>query len=343
MKIVVDSEIPFLRGVLEPFSEVVYRPGTAISAADVRDAAALLVRTRTCCNSALLDGSAVRFIGSATIGTDHIDTDFCASHGIAVAAAAGSNARGVLQWVAAALAWSAKNGLTEHPGAVLGVVGVGNVGSLVAEYAALWGFRVMRSDPPCEKSLGLGESDGYFPVNEIVSACDIITFHVPLTDAGPDATRGFVGHDFLAATKPNALIFNSSRGAVIDPEALRQWVGRRGFVIDTWNSEPAIDRAVLQHVLLGTPHIAGYTTQGKATATAMIINALAREFPEFSSLRDWFPEGALRNAPRPIGWGEMCATMPSHFDIAAESALLKASPERFEQFRDKYQYREEFF
>lgn len=343
MKIVVDSEIPFLRGVLEPFADVAYLPGKDISAVEVRDAQALLVRTRTRCDRSLLEGSAVRFVGSATIGTDHIDAGFCASRGIAVAAAAGSNSRGVLQWVAAALAWLTGNGLTEPSRAVLGVVGVGNAGSLVADYAASWGFRVMRSDPPRERAENLGPADGYHPINELAERCDVITFHVPLTTSGPDATIGMAGHDLFAATKSGALIINSSRGGVIDPVALRQWSGRRGFLIDTWNGEPAIDRGVLERVLIGTPHIAGYTAQGKANATAMTVDALARKFPELRELEGWFPEGAQKSVQRPIGWAEMCDRMPSYFNIAAESALLKASPELFEQFRDRYKYREEFF
>jgi erythronate-4-phosphate dehydrogenase len=220
---------------------------------------------------------------------------------------------------------------------------VGNVGSIVADYAASWGFRVMRSDPPRERAEGLGPEQGFYPLADIATRSDIITFHVPLNISGPDATRHIVNRDFLKALKPGAVILNSSRGPVIDPDALRESVGKGGrFIIDTWNGEPDLDREVLERVLIGTPHIAGYSAQGKATATAMIVNALAREF-DLPLEADWFPPEGLRSIPRPISWEEMRRLMPAHFDMAAESAALKAAPERFEQMRNTYNYRTEYF
>jgi erythronate-4-phosphate dehydrogenase len=195
-------------------------------------------------------------------------------------------------------------------------------------------------------------------LDELIPKCDIITFHVPLTKEGPDATRHTVGREFIAATRPEAVILNSSRGAVIEPVALREAVGAdmaaagrgpipgRGFIIDTWNGEPDLDREVLERVLLGTSHIAGYSAQGKATATSMIVNALAGEFGlplSHENTLDWYPEGALRSEPRDIRWDEMRRTMPRYFDIAAESATLKAAPEQFEAMRDNYNYRTEYF
>ncbi len=428
MKIIADRDIPFLRGVLEPFAEVVYLPGDAIGPDDIRDTDALLVRTRTCCDSELLTRSRVRFIGTATIGFDHIDTDWCRRQGIRVATAAGCNSRGVLQWVAAALTWLAGSEgfnprrkensaiivpsvltdgcaqtsspdfspISDFPSEItLGVVGVGNVGSLVKEYAESWGFRVMCSDPPRERAEGLGPAEGFYPLPTLAAECDIVTFHVPLTATGPDATRHMVDEGFLTAAKPGAVILNSSRGPVIDPDALRKAVGLKPvkeeevcvhpsakadgnedietsysiepkfsellpsvltdgytstpltgfsptkFIIDTWNDEPRIDREVLQRALLGTPHIAGYSVQGKAAAAAMIVGALAREFG--LPLRDWYPAGAPRSMLRTIGWEEMCRTMPARFDIAAESAALKAAPELFETMRNDYKYRQEYF
>ncbi len=332
MKIVIDRDIPFLEGVLEPYAEVVRLPGGAIGPGDVSGADALLVRTRTRCDAALLGGSQVRFIGTATIGFDHIDTAWCASRGITVATAAGCNRRGVLQWVAAALAW-----LDCRPAdTTLGVVGVGNVGGLVAEYAAAWGFRVMCSDPPRERAEGLGRADGFHPLGEIAAGCDIITFHVPLTSEGPDTTRHIVNPDFMAATRPGAVILNSSRGPVIDPA-----VATHNFIMDTWNNEPDIDREALHSTLLATPHIAGYTAQGKAAASAIVVRALARKFG--LPLAEWYPAGAPRSVPRAITWDDMRSRMPSHFDIAALSAALKAAPERFEAMRNGYNYRAEFF
>jgi erythronate-4-phosphate dehydrogenase len=357
VKIVVDRDIPFMEGVFEPWARVHYLPGDRIDPAVVCDADALVVRTRTRCDAALLQGSRVRFVGTATVGTDHIDTVWCASHGITVASAAGSNSRAVLQWVAAALAWLAANKFPSLlPGrggrvdnrqdspVTLGVVGVGHTGSLVAQYARRWGFRVMCSDPPRERAEGLGPAGGFFPLAQLAAFCDIVTLHVPYETDGLDATRHLVGREFLGALRQGGVVLNSSRGAVIEPVALRERGGET-FVIDTWNDEPALDRGVLARVLLGTPHIAGYSIQGKAAATAMVVRALARRFalPLGGGGADWYPAGVPGSRERSIGWDEMCRVMPRYFDIATQSASLKASPGQFETMRNNYLYREEFF
>lgn len=324
MKIVIDSAIPYIKGVFEPWAEVEYLPGGSIGSADVRTADALVVRTRTRCNSALLGGSRVRFVGTATIGFDHVDVDWCREHGVAVATAAGCNKRAVLQWVSAVLAQT----VDDPRGVTLGVVGVGNVGSLVAEYAQDWGFDVMRCDPPRERAEGLTER--FFPLELIARQADIVTFHVPLDCS----TRHLVGPDW----ESNALIINSSRGGVAAPGALN---GRR-FVLDTWNGEPAIDRAELAESVLATPHIAGYSAEGKAMATAMIVRQLAKKF-DLPFAADWYPENAPKSNPRRISWDEMRSLMPRYFDIVKQSKALKINTERFEQMRDDYAFRTEFF
>lgn len=343
MKIVADCDIPFLQGVLEPFAEVVYLRGDEIRAADVADADALLIRTRTRCDSSLLAKSRVKFIGTATIGYDHIDTAYCSWHGINVTTAKGSNARGVLQWVSASLAWLAQNKGKEPSKTTLGIIGVGNVGSLVRKYAMEWGYRVICSDPPREHAEKLTSQDGFHPLRKIISQSDIITVHTPLSITGPHTTYHMVNREFLVSTKDNAVIFNSSRGSVVEPGALLNTIEnrKRDFIIDTWNNEPDIDRTVLEGVLLGTPHIAGYSQQGKATATAMIVNGLAAKFN--LPLRNWFPTGAYHSSPRPVSWQEMCETMPEYFDIVHESSVLKSNPGEFEQMRNSYNYRLEYF
>ena len=176
MKIVADSAIPFLQGVLEPWAEVRYLPGSRIAAEDVRDADALIIRTRTRCDGRLLAGSRVRLIATATIGFDHIDTAWCAAHGIRVATAAGCNARGVLQWAGAVLAHLARTQGWKPAQRTLGIVGVGHVGSLIREYAGLWGFRVVCCDPPREER----EHCGFLPLEEVAREADLLTFHTPL-------------------------------------------------------------------------------------------------------------------------------------------------------------------
>ena len=327
--------------MLEPWAETRYLAGSEIGPDDVRDADALVVRTRTRCNAQLLNGSRVRFIATATIGFDHIDTAWCAAHGIEVAAAAGCNARGVLQWVAAALVWLSQREGWQPADKTLGIVGVGHVGSLVAAYAAAWGFRVLCCDPPREAR----ERCGFLPLEEVARQADLLTLHVPL-DA---TTRGMIGERFLSSlnslnslssrSPTTPLIINSARGEVVDTEALLA-SGHR-CILDVWEHEPHPDRTLLDRALLATPHIAGYSEQGKANAAAMTVRALARRFGW--PLADWYPPQVRPAEPRPIGWQELCRTIDSYFDIEAQSRQLKAHPEAFETMRDNYDYRQEFF
>jgi len=331
MKIIADEAIPFIRGVFEPYAEVRYLTGRAIAPRDVRDADALIVRTRTRCDAALLEGSRVRFIATATIGFDHIDLDCCRRRGIGVATAAGCNARGVLQWVAAVLHHlSQRDGWQPHE-RTLGVVGAGHVGELVRSYAAAWGFRVLVCDPPRAAREG---AEGFAPLEELARRSDLISFHTPL-DA---TTRRMAGEAFLRQLKPGAVLLNSSRGEVVDGEALLS--SGHPFVLDVWEREPDIDRRLLSRAILATPHVAGYTAQGKANAAAMAVAAVARRFS--LPLEGWFPAVAP-SQPRPIGWDELGATIGAHYDIAAESEALKSRPERFEELRNGYAYRQEYF
>ena len=331
LKIVADSAIPFLKGVLEPWAEVSYVPGAGIGPGEVRDADALIVRTRTRCDEQLLGGSRVRLVVTATIGFDHIDTAWCAARGIRVATAAGCNARGVLQWVAAALEHLAR---TEgwHPAEkTVGIVGVGHVGSLVDRYARHWGFRTICCDPPREAR----EHLGFRPLDETVRNADILTFHTPLDPS----TRHLADARLLERMKPGAVLLNSSRGEVADTEALA--ASGRLYALDVWEHEPRIDRRVLDGARLATPHIAGYSEQGKATATAMAVAAVARTFS--LPLDGWYPPEAALPAPRMLSWPELCSTIRGAFDIEAQSRLLKQRPEEFETMRDRYAYRREYF
>ncbi|MEG2061088.1 MAG: 4-phosphoerythronate dehydrogenase [Alistipes sp.] len=331
MKIIADQAIPFLRGVLEPWAQVRYLPGREITADDVRDADALIVRTRTRCNAQLLEGSTVRLVVTATIGADHIDTAWCAAHNIHTATAAGCNARGVLQWVAAVLVHLSQIQGWHPSERTLGVVGVGHVGSLVKAYTESWGFRVLCCDPPREAR----EHLGFLPLEELVRQADLLTFHTPL-DA---TTHHLVNATLLRQTKANALIINSSRGEVVDGEALA--ASDHPFVLDVWEHEPQLAPQLLHDALLATPHIAGYSEQGKATATAMSVATIARFFA--LPLSNWYPCEAALTAPRAISWQELCTTITAAFDLAAESRRLKEHPTDFEQMRDNYRYRREYF
>lgn len=331
MKIVIDKAIPFLEGVFEPYAEVLYREGRAISASDVRDAEALIVRTRTRCDASLLEGSRVRLIATATIGFDHIDMNWCRSHGIIVTTAAGCNARGVLQWVAATLALMARQEGFSPAERTLGIVGVGNVGRLIKEYAEAWGFKVLCCDPPREAR----EHLGFLPLEEVVAQSDILTLHVPLNPK----TRHMINSKSIATLRRGATVINASRGEVVATQALLR--EDLHCAVDVWENEPDIDARLLEKAFVATPHIAGYSLQGKANASAMSVRAVASFLG--MPLMSWYPEGVPQSAPKEISWEQMCSEIGEFCDIEKESALLKNGVSDFETIRNTYAYRGEFF
>lgn len=312
--LVVDRDIPFLEGVADPWFEVRALPGKAIGPADVRDAAALLVRTRTRCDAALLDGSAIRLVATATIGTDHIDLDYCASHGITVASAPGCNAAAVAQYVRVAL----HTLVLDRPGTTLGVIGVGHVGTLVAEAGRRRGMRVLLNDPPREAAEGLA---GFTPLPELLAQSDVVTLHIPLWPEN----RDFADAAFFAAMKPGASFINASRGEVVDEAALlaaRPKLDK--LVIDVWKKEPDINRTLLAAADIATPHIAGYSIQGKMNGTTAVVRALGEAF-DIDELKSFTVSGV---------------TLPQDpYDILQDDAKLRNHPELFEQLRSVYAYR----
>ncbi len=342
LRIVADCDIPYLKGVLEPYAHMRYLKGSAITPDDVRDAQVIITRTRTRCDRQLLEGSSVEMIATATIGHDHIDLAYCAQHGIEVATAAGCNARAVLQYVMGALSTLAREEGWTPAEKTLGVVGVGNVGSLIYQYGEHFGFRVLGCDPPKKRD---NPTLPYLPLEEMLPQCDIVTLHTPLIESGPDRTRGMASEAFFAQMKPGSIFINSSRGAVLDDEALLQAI-RQGIVtrsvIDTWNHEPNINRELLQNVTFATPHIAGYSRQGKAAGTADVVEAISRHFS--LPLQGWYPSEVHPTRPdTTLSWETLNDTMPAYFDIERHSRFLKTHPGAFEEWRNHYDYRTEFF
>lgn len=329
--VVLDAAIPFLEEALRPYAELRRVAGASISAADLRDADALVVRTRTRCDARLLAGSQVRLVVTATIGSDHIDHAWCAAAGIRVVTAAGCNARGVLQWVAAVLAYLAREEGWKPTERTLGVVGVGHVGSIVKDYAEAWGFRVLCCDPPREEREGLG----FLPLQEVAAQADLLTFHTPLDHS----TYHLCDDALLRRMKSSAVVVNAARGGVVDEQALL--AHRQPCVVDVWEGEPQLNTALLAQALLATPHVAGYSAQGKANASAIAIHALADWFGW--PLVEWYPHQVQRLAPRRIEWEELLATIDAFYPIRAESDRLKQMPDQFEQLRDHYSYRIEYF
>ncbi len=277
MNFVVDSKNPFLADALRPYGDTRELATPLISQETLRHADAVVVRSETRVNAALLDGTAVRFIGTATIGTDHVDLEYLRERGIGFASAPGSNADSVAEYVAAALLEAAARRRTQLAGTTLGVVGVGNVGSRVVRVGRALGMHVLQNDPPRARATG----DPVFVSLDALMQADVISVHVPLTPAGPDRTRHLFDRDRLSRMKPGAMLINSSRGAVVETQALLHALSQRhlgGAILDVWEGEPDISTSLLAQVLIGTPHIAGYSFDGKVNAARMMFEAIARHF-----------------------------------------------------------------
>lgn len=328
MKIVIDSAIPFIEGVFEPHSEVVYIPGNQINNSHIHNADALVIRTRTRCNRELLEYSSVKHIATATIGYDHIDLDYCHKNGIEVTTAAGCNARGVLQWISAALSYLSKKEGWEPSQKTLGIVGVGNVGKLIEEYSRLWGFEVICCDPP------RGEIE-FVELEELLTRADIVTFHTPLDDS----TFHMLNSQNIGLMKSDATIINTSRGEVIESQALLDNPSHQ-ILLDVWECEPNINKQLVDLATIATSHIAGYSAQGKANGTAIVVNSIAQYlgFPIYG----WYPNIKSNNGKK-IEWREMQQTITQYIDLEEESARLKSHIDEFEKLRNNYQYREEYF
>ncbi len=331
MKIVIDSAIPYIKGVFEPFAQVTYCLGSEITPQIVADADAMIIRTRTKCNEDLLRESSVKHIATATIGFDHIDLDYCLSRNITVTSAAGCNARAVLHWMGAALVYLSQRQGWQPSDKTIGVVGVGNVGSLIKKYAEDWGFRVVCCDPPRALREGI---EGYKSLEEVAHEADILTLHTPLNDS----TYHFVDREILELMPAGATVINSSRGEVIRSEDLL--LSGVDYALDVWEDEPNISEELLQKSLLSTYHIAGYSKQGKANGSAIVVRDIAKTFS--LPIKDWYPE-VEQIMPKKISWSELSASILSHMDIAAESQTLKNRVEDFEELRNNYNYRDEKF
>ena len=342
MRIIVDSHIPNIQGIIEPRAEVRYLEPGDITREAVQDADALIVRTRTRCNADLLDGSRVRFIGSATIGTDHIDLEYCASHGITVRNAPGCNAPAVAQWVFCAInAWMQQRSIASAEGLTLGIVGVGHIGSIVARWATQLGFTVLLNDPPREmaEKTELTEKTADFigeifsPLTELQQHCDIITFHTPITRDGQWPTWHLCDQAFLDGLDRCRLILDAARGPIADNEALLRWHGDVG--LDCWENEPDISPALLDKAIIATPHIAGYSREGKQRGTAMMLTAL-------NGFYGWDIPVPTIDAPATGAAQVTLDGIAASYDIMADTAALKAAPHAFESQRNHYPHRPEY-
>lgn len=342
-KIIIESHIPFVTDQFDGIAEVVRLAPEDITPAAVADADAMIVRTRTRCDASLLEGSKVGFIATATIGTDHIDLDYGRRKGIRVVSAPGCNAPAVAQYV-----WASVLRLRpDISGMVMGIVGLGHVGAIVADWGRQLGVKILACDPPRERRqkgwnilepLSEGE-EPFVTLGEICSEADVITFHTPHTTDGEDATHHMADDRFFASLRRRPIIINAARGPIVDTKAiLRASDASRiaGMVIDCWEGEPAIDGRLLACSDVATPHIAGYSLEGKRRATDMAVAAALRFFGADT------PDGS-----RNVDMGNVVTVTPElilgSYDPMADTAELRRefTPKRFEQLRNGYNLRHE--
>jgi erythronate-4-phosphate dehydrogenase len=338
MKIVADDKIPYIRETIcQLADEVVFLSGAAITAADVKEADVLVVRTRTHCNQQLLEGSKVQLVVTATIGYDHIDTHWLDKAGIRWTNCPGCNSGSVAQYVECSLLLLEQQKKLPLSQSTIGIVGCGHVGSKVKAVAERLGMHVLVCDPPLQKANSQKlTANSYVSLDDIERRCDVITFHVPLTREGRYATWHLADDAFFQRLSRVPYIINTSRGEVVDNKALLKALeeGRvRDAVIDVWENEPHPDAALLEKVFIGTPHIAGYSADGKVNADNMVVDAICQQFG--------LPH------PEPI----VPPTLPSDIHLTGspldlynpmdDSRKLKAEPSFFEQLRNNYPLRRE--
>lgn len=377
MFVVVDDKIPYIREALARIADkVVYLPGKAITKDTIKDADALIVRTRTRCNRELLEGTNVRFIASATMGYDHIDTDYCRLAGITWTNCPGCNASSVGQYDKTVLIRLQMAGKLSPETATVGIVGVGNAGSAVARAILPLGVRVLFNDPPrMEKAVrpaGKTPADGrngaweentatrnetnadaqenptlppplfqpakWSTLEELCTSCDAILFHVPLIYKGAHPTWHLADTTFFNNLKRRPVILNAGRGGIVDEEALLEAMdsGKVGeAVIDTWENEPAINRELLRRTFIGTPHIAGYSADGKSNATRMALDALCTHFHIHADFHIQPPMMTPHDY-----WNNTEASLRL-YDPMADSNRLKSHPADFEYLRGNYPLRRE--
>ena len=358
MQFVVDENIPFAREAFSHLGSVTLLPGRGITREAIREAHALIVRSVTKVDATLLADTNVQFVGTATTGVEHIDREYLAARNIGFAAALGCNANAVAEYVLTALLVTAHAkgwGLSEK---TLGIIGAGRIGSLVAAKAPALGLRTLLHDPPLARATG---DPRYLSLAETLQA-DFITLHVPLTYDGPDPTFHLIGADELTHMTPSAILINTARGEVVDNAALLETLTKGtigGAILDVWEREPAIDWDLLDRVTLGTPHVAGYSSDGKINGTVMMYHACCR----FLGIEPaWVPpDTPAAPAPGSLPHLQFDATgkdfqtlahdiLTTLYDLSADHARMRdllavpepLRPQAFDRLRRDYPHRREF-
>ena len=349
-KIAADNKIPFLRGVLEPYADIEYLNPADITHNAVRDKDALIIRTRTHCNSELLEGTNVKFIATATIGFDHIDIEYCKEKNIKWINAPGCNSYSVQQYIASALLTLGHKRNLNLSELTIGIVGVGNVGSKIDRLAKIIGMNVLLNDPPRARKEG---DEKFVTLDQLIEKSDIITFHVPLIKNGIDKTYHMADEDFFKSFTNRKIIINTSRGQVVETNSLKDAFKKKNVdaaVLDVWENEPDIDLELLDMVDIATPHIAGYSADGKANGTSVCVQNIASFF-DLDINENWYPE----ELPVPQNPDEIiidCGNLSdqeifykafiSSYEIMNDNDNLRKSVGTFEKQRGNYPVRREF-
>jgi erythronate-4-phosphate dehydrogenase len=338
MKLIIDDKIPYIKDVaLRIASQVVFAAGKDLTSELVRDADALIIRTRTHCNRKLLEGSSVQFIATATIGYDHIDIEYCRQAGITWSNAPGCNSSSVAQYVQSSLFLLQRIRGTTLKEATIGIIGAGNVGSKMVDIARKAGMRVLINDLPRQNIEG---RNGFTNLTGIAKECDIITFHIPLYQEGKYKTYHLVDSAFFQSLRRKPIIINTSRGEVIDSEALLYALNSdiiSGAVIDVWEGEPNINKKLLEKAVIATPHIAGYSADGKANATRLALETVCKYF-NINVPFEIIPPTPANTTIHAQTYEEALLQI---YNPQTDTDMLKANPDEFEKLRENYPLRRE--
>jgi erythronate-4-phosphate dehydrogenase len=354
LRIVADENMPLVKEFFEEFGEIKFLPGRSITADDVRDADILLVRSITRVDETLLKGSRVRFVGTATIGFDHIDVDYLKKNKIGFACAPGCNASSVVEYVISTLSVLAEQGQFNLHEKTVGIVGVGNVGELLQKRLTQIGIHCVCNDPP---RTAKGE-EGFIGLDELMRMADIVTIHTPLIKEGEYKTHHLFDAPRLNELKAHAILINTARGSVVDNNVLRELLEKRHdvrAVLDVWENEPDINLDLLHKTAIATPHIAGYSLDGKIRGTEMIYKAVCRHFglPVRKKAGQFAPDPALEK----LNFSEdqsideaLNIAIRSCYDVRRDDASMRDAACRFntafgsafDNLRKNYPVRREF-
>lgn len=362
MKIVADENMPLVKELFEPFAEVQLIAGRKITSKHLVDADMLLVRSVTQVSQSLLQDSKVKFVGSATIGTDHIDQNYLAEQGIQFVFAPGCNAQAVAEYVLSAIAYWAQQQQKDLAQCRVGIIGAGNVGSKVAQVLELLGIEYLLNDPPLAEQ---GDSRPFVSL-EAIQQCGVVTCHVPLTNNGKHPTYHLIDQKFLAGMANDSLLINTSRGAVLDNKAAlqsRQAGHNIDFILDVWENEPDVNLQLMDETLIATPHIAGYSQEGKIRGTYQLYQAFCQWQgiePELT-LKELLPQAPKWSVPsQPYAQsGVLYQSLQPFYDIQQDDSQMRQAfgqisdqvsrhngetiAEEFDNLRKNYPQRLEFW